>query len=506
MEQAQRNEPCPCGSGKKYKKCCMNSDKTNYLLGGFSFKGKSVYFVLFALFFLSIFLRTYGFQQPHGLTFDEGLYSELIAEQLKEDPSNYSTQEAYQIQTAQGAKIPEYLNRPLFKHPPLYSYLIAANYKIFGSSHLAAVSVSIAFGSLMVLIIFLLGKELYDDRVGLLAAFFLCIDPVHWICSEKIWMETTMSFFMLLAIYLFVCGRRQKHYLLLSGISIGLAMLTKYPGILPLFIIITHIVTAERRMIKQKDIWLLCLASFIVFLPWVIWNWKVYGNLFDAVISIHGLGNTIGHSVQSLMDHKLIFAFLLFVSGIGVWIRKKTNLKSSKSVKVVGLSLCALVIIATPFLRGMFTEAFVWKGSLLTGWSNPFSNEPWHFYLTRLSELSPVYLFSFLSIILLFGKDRGDRLLLVSSFWILGAFIVLGNYQSRYVLPAIPFLIILSARFQILMYDKLSLKSVGIEGSSNHEFLKGTLKVVLIVIGVYFTAKTLRTDSLLAIGPDFGYF
>jgi uncharacterized protein YecA (UPF0149 family) len=19
-----RNEPCPCGSGKKYKKCCMN--------------------------------------------------------------------------------------------------------------------------------------------------------------------------------------------------------------------------------------------------------------------------------------------------------------------------------------------------------------------------------------------------------------------------------------------------------------------------------------------------
>lgn len=21
-----RNEPCPCGSGKKFKRCCMNSD------------------------------------------------------------------------------------------------------------------------------------------------------------------------------------------------------------------------------------------------------------------------------------------------------------------------------------------------------------------------------------------------------------------------------------------------------------------------------------------------
>ncbi|NOR88408.1 MAG: hypothetical protein GQ527_12440 [Bacteroidales bacterium] len=23
-EEPRRNEPCPCGSGKKYKKCCMN--------------------------------------------------------------------------------------------------------------------------------------------------------------------------------------------------------------------------------------------------------------------------------------------------------------------------------------------------------------------------------------------------------------------------------------------------------------------------------------------------
>ncbi len=26
----ERNEPCPCGSGKKYKKCCMASDQ-NYV-------------------------------------------------------------------------------------------------------------------------------------------------------------------------------------------------------------------------------------------------------------------------------------------------------------------------------------------------------------------------------------------------------------------------------------------------------------------------------------------
>jgi uncharacterized protein YecA (UPF0149 family) len=25
-----RNEPCPCGSGKKYKKCCFDTEKANY--------------------------------------------------------------------------------------------------------------------------------------------------------------------------------------------------------------------------------------------------------------------------------------------------------------------------------------------------------------------------------------------------------------------------------------------------------------------------------------------
>lgn len=26
-----RNDPCPCGSGKKYKRCCLNKAKEQYL-------------------------------------------------------------------------------------------------------------------------------------------------------------------------------------------------------------------------------------------------------------------------------------------------------------------------------------------------------------------------------------------------------------------------------------------------------------------------------------------
>ena len=27
MARAQRNDPCPCGSGKKYKACCQERDR-----------------------------------------------------------------------------------------------------------------------------------------------------------------------------------------------------------------------------------------------------------------------------------------------------------------------------------------------------------------------------------------------------------------------------------------------------------------------------------------------
>ena len=33
MPEVGRNDPCPCGSGKKYKKCCLAKDETVALLG-----------------------------------------------------------------------------------------------------------------------------------------------------------------------------------------------------------------------------------------------------------------------------------------------------------------------------------------------------------------------------------------------------------------------------------------------------------------------------------------
>ncbi len=514
MSQSQRNDPCPCGSGKKYKKCCMNATRRSRLAARVPAKNKNVFIALAVIFFLGVFLRYYGFQQPHGLTFDEGLYAQLLGPQLAEDPTNYSTQAAYQRLMAQEGirRIPKYLDRPLFKHPPLYCYLIAASYKFFGRSDLSAVSVSILLGSLMILAVFFLASALYDDRVGLLSAFFLCIDPVHWVCSERVWMETTLSFFILLSILFFVLGQKQKYFLLFSGISIGLAMLTKYPGALALFIISSFVLFFDRSWLKERWFWGLCGVSLLMFSPWIFWNWRTYESFSDAFVSVHYLAFHWNSTVQVLSTHRAFLMVFIFLGGLFLLMRRKigaflgggtTDYLASKQKKVY-VAACFLAIILAvymaPFLRAIVKEAFIWKNVVQVGWSNPFHFGPWHFYLTRLAELSPLYIFAIPSFFLFFRKNKGDRLLIWSSLWILGAFILLGNYQSRYILPAVPFLVILSARWQVLAYDKLTSSQSAARSS------RFFLKIIFVGISLYFVLKTLRTDWLIAIGPDFGYF
>jgi 4-amino-4-deoxy-L-arabinose transferase-like glycosyltransferase len=518
MSHIHRNAPCPCGSGKKYKKCCLNEKGTSLPQKSFGKGGKWVYAALIAIFALSIFLRYYGYQQPHGFTFDEGLYAELLANQLKEDPFHYSTQEAYRAQTAKGVRLPIYLDRPLFKHPPLFVYLITLNYILFGSTYLSAVSVSIVFGSLMVLAVFFLGKVLYDDRVGMLAAFLLCIDPTHWVCSEKIWMETTLSFFILCAMLFFVLGWHRKKYYLLSGLGIGLALLTKYPGVLPLMIIVSYALLFERSLLKERSFWLLCLVAVVVFAPWVFWNWKVTGNFYTEVIAAHNFVDYWGNLIRLLSVHKVYLLTAVFLTGFLMFIRRKFDLDlvdgsgrspSFRNGNITWL-LCVLAAVLAysffPFLRMMLLEAFAWKRPILVDWAYPFWGVSWDFYLMRLMELSPVLLFGFLSVFFILGNNKGDWLLLWTVLLILGAFSLLGNYQSRYILPAVPFLVLLSARWQVWALDRLSFHAQEQDQILKSVAFKVPMKILLISMAVYFTLQTLRTDLMIAIGPDYGYF
>lgn len=92
-----------------------------------------------------------------------------------------------------------------------------------------------------VIITYFIGKEIFDVKVGLLAAFLLSVFPVDVAYATTIVPDIPVAFFMGLSVLFFVLGEKKNNfiYYFFSGVSIGLAWMVKSMAlvILPFFAI-----------------------------------------------------------------------------------------------------------------------------------------------------------------------------------------------------------------------------------------------------------------------------
>ena len=71
-------------------------------------------------------------------------------------------------------------------HPPLHFYLLHFWMEYFGTTEFAARFLSVIFGVLSIILMFLLGKEIFNKKVGISAAFFTAISIFHIAYSQEI--------------------------------------------------------------------------------------------------------------------------------------------------------------------------------------------------------------------------------------------------------------------------------------------------------------------------------
>jgi len=157
------------------------------------------------------------------------------------------------------------LNPHFFHVPSLHSYVVAGIWgvyfllgKVFGKFHTLAefinyfntnptiffilgriFSVLLSIGT--ILIVYLIGKKMFNPRVGLLASLFLIFSPEHNKISHYSVPDVPMVFFLVLSFFfiwlIYLKGKRE--YYILAGLFAGLCMATKYGGhllFIPLFL------------------------------------------------------------------------------------------------------------------------------------------------------------------------------------------------------------------------------------------------------------------------------
>lgn len=463
-----------------------------------------VYAVLFFLAFSGFYIRINNYRKSTTRTIDELVFYHLGA-QLKNHFPEYHARGFSSLLLEihpEFAPLPEYLTQPLFKHPPLFSGLISLALRLFGEHYYSAMYVSAFFGVMMIFLVYWIGTLSFDETTGLAAAFLVWLDPVNIISGQKIWMDTTASFFILLAVFFLIRGVKYGAILDYAGFGFasGCAFLTKYTGLLTLLGAGLYFVFFQRKILRRR-VALLCFGvPALMAVPWLIWNYQIYGHaFFPRILALHNLATI---TTRSILTGFFVLGGLLvlFYGGRMKFekipqIRFGARLEGYQTIQWGLLGLLAALFLSRyiDIVSPLHLPETYWQ-------AGRFGGEPWFFYFKRLPEFSLFYLVSYAAFFFDFGQKRrhGAIILKIFSGIILIFFSLWENYQVRYILAATPLLLTLSAALWIHRLQQLM---------NLRDETKRTQRLILAgLVSGYILIKTFYVNFMVSFPNDMCYF
>lgn len=187
-------------------------------------------------------------------------------------------------------------------HPPGWFAILWVWGHIFGFSEIAVRLPPLILGVFTIGVTFLLGKELFNRRVGLLAALFLTIAPLHVYYSQEARMYALSAFSATLSFYFLNKTIQRKKWSSL-GFIISL-VLVLYSDYLTYLIIPAQII----YLVWVKRLNKAALASFLIagtaFLPWLSIFFLQFQSGINTAANIPGWAEVVGGS--NLKDLLLI--------------------------------------------------------------------------------------------------------------------------------------------------------------------------------------------------------
>ena len=184
-------------------------------------------------------------------------------------------------------------------------WLISLAYQVFGVNNFSSRFFSAVFGTLSLVLVFYLGKTLYNRYVGFMSALVLGTFTTFYVFARLAMTDIPLVFFILGSLYFFVLSEKTEkpyRYAALSGLFFGLALMTKQiEALLIPLIIFTYLIATHRsiRFLLTKHFTLFWGVGILVFSPWLIymdvnfglkfWQWFfLYADVTRTVSPIEG--------------------------------------------------------------------------------------------------------------------------------------------------------------------------------------------------------------------------
>jgi 4-amino-4-deoxy-L-arabinose transferase-like glycosyltransferase len=175
--------------------------------------------------------------------------------------------------------------------PPIYPYFLATIQTLFGSKYAYVTFIQLVLSGLISLMIFYVGRLIGHERVGIVAAWLFALSPNIALWSLMIMTETLFSFFIAIAIMVWVKYLQSSKilWLALVGIALGLATLVRPIGLYLIFLWVVLALVGFWRThgIKRAvgPATLLLMSGLMIILPWMIRNWRVHNQFAISSVS-----------------------------------------------------------------------------------------------------------------------------------------------------------------------------------------------------------------------------
>jgi len=206
-------------------------------------------------------------------------------------------------------------------HPILNYIILATSSLFFGFTTLGGTMPSILLGALTVAVVYFIGSEVFNKKVGIAASLIMLFHPLHWFYSSRALNNVPNTFFFVFAIYTFILFIKTKNnkYLYLTGLITACAILTRFASAILLIIMVIYLFL-DKQTYNQLFSKFLPKKNTLIFLGILLglgaislmYNQISYGQMFDTAIYLD-----VGLSKSTLDAQPWWYYFATF----HVWIR-----------------------------------------------------------------------------------------------------------------------------------------------------------------------------------------
>jgi outer membrane protein assembly factor BamB len=167
--------------------------------------------------------------------------------------------------------------------PPFFMWLLSLAFQVFGANNFAARFWSVIFAGLAMVMVYFLGKTLYNRTVGFTSAVLLGTFSTFYTFARLAMTDMAFLFFTLASLYFAIKHQKtpSNRHILFCGVFFGLALMTKQivAFIVPLLILLYLLITQKRfkPLVSKQFLLRFWGVSMLIFLPWILYMTASYG-------------------------------------------------------------------------------------------------------------------------------------------------------------------------------------------------------------------------------------